>query len=536
MGFLTDRPDEGTPASAEARHYAAAVADVARLMGAVPAARPSTPKGPYLVIGLGQAGEAAAGALARLGHASEVVGFDSRPAAVPKRVRRALDAQGIAVRLGEETTLLEDVAPNTVVRSPGVPLNSPLLEEAQRRGIVVLDELELGWRLSRAPMIAVTGTNGKTTTATLISAVLEAAGLTAPLAGNADIAPPLSAIDGGEPDAIVCEASSFQLEGCPGLLPEVGVFTNLSADHLGRHGNMHRYAEIKRSLFVKGDSVVPLAVIDAGDEPGARLAGEVELAGGRVVGVGRDERAPYRLLDARWDLHRSELEIQTPTGPISLQTNLPGIYNARNVTLVLALADALEIERSLTREVLADHPGARGRFEHLGRAAGGAGGQLVLDFAATPDAVEQFLGAVRTGLPPGARLHTVLGVLGAPEPRQRRAVGRIAAELCDRLVLTSGSFRPNPPLNAMEEMLAGARGVAGVDLAVVPEREAAIAAAAADTSSRDVVCVLGRGNVVESISGGKEDDRSVMRRLTQNGQTRPQAQNGRRRPRSSSSR
>jgi UDP-N-acetylmuramoylalanine-D-glutamate ligase len=466
------------------------------------------------VIGLGQAGTAAAGALARLGLAPEVVGFDSRPDAVPKRVRRALAAQGVGIRLGEEGGLLEDLAPATVVRSPGVPLDSPLLVEAQRHGIVVLDELELGWRLARAPLVAVTGTNGKTTTATLVSAVLEAAGLTAPLAGNADTAPPLSAID-GEPDAIVCEASSFQLEGCPCLLPEVGVFTGLSTDHLGRHGNLHSYAEIKRSLFVKGGSVVPLAVINAGDEPGARLADEVELAGGRVVRLGRDERAPYRVLDARWDLHRSQLDLQTPTGPISLQTNLPGIYNARNVALVLALADALEIERSLTCEALVDHPGARGRFEHLGRAAGGAGGQLILDFASTPDAVEQFLGAVRAGLPPGARLHAALGVLGAPEPRQRRAVGRIAAELCDRLVLTSGSFRPNPPRKAMEEMLAGARGVPGADLAVVSERKAAIAAAAAGTSSRDVICVIGRGNVVESISNTREDDRDAMRRLTQ---------------------
>jgi len=496
------------------------VADAVKLMEAAPAARPSVPEGPYLVVGLGQAGQASVEALAGLGHGPEVVGFDSNPAAVPKRVRRALAALRIDVRLGEERSLFEDLAPTTVVRSPGVPLDSPLLRAAQRRGAVVLDELELGWRLSRAPMVAITGTNGKTTTATLVSALLEAAGLRAPLAGNADLAPPLSAID-GEPDAIVCEASSFQLEGCPALLPEVAVFTNLSTDHLGRHGNMRRYAEIKRSLFIKEGSAVPLAVIDASDEPGARLADEVELAGGRVVRLGREDGASYRLLDTSWDLHRSQLKLQTPSKPISLQTNLPGQYNARNVALVVALADALEIERSLTSEVLAAHPGARGRFEHLGRAAGGAGGQLILDFAATPDAVQQFLGTVRAGLAPGARLHAVLGVLGSPEPRQRRAVGRVAAELCDRLVLSSGSFRTKPPLGAMEEMLAGARGVAGTDLVVIPERKAAIAAAAADTSSQDIVCVIGRGNVVENVSGRKEDDRSVMTWLAQCGEDPP---------------
>ncbi|MGN6202801.1 MAG: Mur ligase family protein [Solirubrobacterales bacterium] len=492
--------------------------DVAQVLLADRRVRPAVPGGPYLVVGLGQAGQAAAEALARLGRAPETVGFDRRPAAVPKRVRRALAALEVEVRLGEEESLLDEVSPGTVVRSPGVPLDSPLLVEAQRRGAVVLDELELGWRLSRAPMIAVTGTNGKTTTASLVSALLEAAGLTAPLAGNADIAPPLSAVP-GEPDAIVCEASSFQLEACPALLPEVGMFTNLSADHLTRHVTLRRYAEIKRSLFIKGDSAVPLAVLDAIDGPGARLADEVERAGGRVVRLGQDESAPYRLLETSWDLHRSQLKLQTPYGPLSLQTNLPGLYNARNVALVVALADALGIERSLTSEMLAAHPGARGRFEHLGRAAAGAGGQLILDFASSPDAVEQFLGTLKASLPPGARLHAVVGLLGSPEPRQRRAVGRIAAELCDRLVLTSGSFRSNPPLSGMEEMVTGARGVAGVDLMVVPERKAAIAAGAAGTSSRDVVCVIGRGNVVEIVSGRREDDRSVMSRLTQGGTT-----------------
>lgn len=483
---------------------------------ALPLAERRVPDGPYLVLGLGQAGVGAAEALVREGKADQVVAFDHLSASVPKRVRRALASQGVDVRIGDEAQLADCPAPRTVVRSPGLPLDLPLIEKARRRGAEVIDELELGWRLSRAPVIAITGTNGKTTTGALSSALLEAAGLSAPLAGNADIAPPLSAIR-GDPDAIVCEASSFQIEGCPLLLPEVGLFTNLTRDHLGRHGTMDRYFEIKRSLFLKDGTPVPLAVIDVIDEPGSRLADEVEGAGGRVVRLGQDNRAPYRLLDAGWDLHHSQLELQTPAGIQSLRTNLPGIYNARNAALAVALADELGLPRELTVQTLAAHPGARGRFEHVGRVEGGAGAQMILDTASSPDAVRQILTAIRTGMPAGAHLYAVLGVLGAAESAQRREVGRVAASLCDRLVLTAGSYRRNPPVSTMEEMLAGAREVVDADLAVIPHREAAIGTAAAEASKRDVICVIGRGNVRESISDRKFDDRGAMARLTESG-------------------
>ncbi len=391
-----------------------------------------------------------------------------------------------------------------------MPIDSPLVSEARGLGAEVLDELELGWRLSRAPMVGVTGTNGKTTTSALASSLLEAAGLRAPLAGNADIAPPLSAIR-DQPDAIVCEASSFQLEACPALIPEVGVFTNLSPDHLTRHRDIDRYAAIKRSLFVKGRSVVSLAVVDTIEEAGSRLADEVERAGARVVRLGRDADAHYRILESRWDLHCAQLELHTPTGALRLRTNLPGFHNARNAALVVALADALELPRSLTAGMLAGHPGVKGRFEHIGRIGGGAGARLVLDAAATPAAAKEFFAALRAGMAPGARLHAVVGLLGSPEPPQRRAIGRAAASLCDRVVFTSGSYRRRPPTANMEELLAGAQGVKGAEVVVVPRREVAIAVAAADASSRDVVCVIGRGNVLEPVSDSRIDDRGVMR-------------------------
>ena len=203
---------------------------------------------------------------------------------------------------------------------------------------------------------------------------------------------------------------------------------------------------------------------------------------------------------------------RTPSGRLRLETRLPGYYNARNVAGVVALADALEVERSVLTEVLATHPGARARFEHIDC---GHPADLILDTASSPAAVEQFLTAVRAGMGASSRLHAVLGVLGRPDPAQRQELGRVARELSDRLVLTVGSFRRNPPLGALESMVAGANRVSGADLEVIPDREEALANAIRRASPGDVVSIMGRGNIVESIHDCKADDRGTLRRVAE---------------------
>jgi len=478
------------------------------LLGVGSRARPRVPEGPYVVVGLGEAGRAAIEALCLVEGSERILASDHHPIGVPKRVRRALEGAGVRVHLGTQDELLDlPPPPHTLVKSPGVPTDAPLLQRARQRGMEVLDELELGWRLCSAPVIAVTGTNGKTTVSTLTAAILARSGLEARLAGNADIAPPLSAVT-GKPDLIVCEVSSFQLEGCPALRPDVAVFTNLTHDHLSRHRTMRRYGEVKRSLFIKDGVAVRLAVVDTIDEFGRELADDIERAEGQAIRVGLGPRDAYRIRDARWDLRSAELELDTPSGRLSLETRLPGFYNARNVAAAVALADSLDVERSVLAEVLATHPGPRGRFEHIAQRP-----ELILDTASTPAAVEQFLSAVRVGMDPSAHLRAVLGVLGTPDPAHGHAIGRAARKLCDRLVLTAGSFRRRPPLRTLECMLAGAKSIRGAGLAVVPDREEAIATALRDSAPADVVSVLGRGNIVESIHNGKADDREALYRV-----------------------
>ena len=450
------------------------------------AVRPPLPPGPYLVAGLGRAGQAAVAALLQLG--AEVTAWDASHGTRVKDVRRALEPLGVRTFLGPVNAALDHAAPRTLVRSPGIPFDAPLLLAARTRGVEVVDELELGWRMSAVPLIGVTGTNGKSTVCGLTAALLAADGRDAVLAGNTTFGEPLSALR-ATPEWVVCEVSSFQLEACPALAPEVALFTNLSPDHLRRHGTLERYGACKRRLFVRGEEAVRRAVIDVGSAFGTRLAREVEVRGGTVARVGVERGADYRVLAARWDLRSAALRIGTPDGEVALATRLPGAHNARNVAAALALADTLGVGRGPALRALASHPGTPGRFEHVDA---GQPFDVVVDIALTPAAVEHFLAAARAGMDPHGRLRVVLGAIGAPDPVHTAAMAHAARRLADDAALVPGNHRSG-------------------------ERREAIAAAFDAARPGDLVAIVGRGPVPETVREGETrrtvDDRIVAREL-----------------------
>ncbi|MFL5967836.1 MAG: Mur ligase family protein [Gaiellaceae bacterium] len=196
-----------------------------------------------LVVGLARSGQAAALALARRG--VDVVATDRDATVDAGRLAEA----GVEVRLGrEEEALLDGV--ELLVKSPGVPAESPLPATARARRIPIWSEIELGYRLlSHHPFVGVTGTNGKTTTCELLGEMFRAAGLVVAVAGN--VGRPLTSFDGAlPPDAwIVCELSSFQLEDVHELACDVAVLLNLEPDHLDRHGSFAAYRSAKLRIF-----------------------------------------------------------------------------------------------------------------------------------------------------------------------------------------------------------------------------------------------------------------------------------------------
>jgi len=199
-----------------------------------------------LVVGLARTGMATA--LFSAGYGAAVTATDEKPETQLAEAAAKLCAAGIAVELGghrPEIFAEQDL----IVISPGVPAKLPQLEEARARGIPVWSEIELAWRLLRGKLIAITGSNGKTTTTSLVAHILKTANIPTLVGGNIGV--PLLALVESSMDTTVtvAEISSFQLETIEAFRPEIGVLLNLTPDHLDRHASFEEYARAKMRMF-----------------------------------------------------------------------------------------------------------------------------------------------------------------------------------------------------------------------------------------------------------------------------------------------
>ena len=199
-----------------------------------------------LVVGIARSGMAAAKLLRR--HGADVRAVDRRKSEELGGLVRELEEHGVELRLGStDPEALE--GRDLVVTSPGVPIELPVFREAARRGIPIAAEVELGFAVAKAPIAAVTGTNGKSTTVELLGAMGRAAGRATEVLGNIGTALSEKAEEVPADGLLVVEISSFQLEACARFRPKVGVLLNVTPDHLDRHGSMEHYAALKARLF-----------------------------------------------------------------------------------------------------------------------------------------------------------------------------------------------------------------------------------------------------------------------------------------------
>jgi UDP-N-acetylmuramoyl-L-alanyl-D-glutamate--2,6-diaminopimelate ligase len=456
--------------------------------------RPDLPPGPYLVAGLARAGSAAVRALLAVVGPDGIRAWDQRSSPKLRRTRGELKARGVRVELGGDgTALLEaEPRPRCMVKSPGIAFDAPIVVAARERDAVSIDELELGWRLETRPLVAITGTNGKSTTAALAQAVLRSASAAPALAGNTLFGPPLAALAHDTGDVVVCEVSSYQLEGCPAFLPEAAVFTNLTEEHLRRHGSLERYAACKRRLFVRGDASVSLAVVNVDDAFGRPLADDVECRGGRVVRYGSADDAEYRIEWCDWTPETGSLLIRTPDTPVRLETRLPGPHNALSATAAVALADAIGIDIDHAARAVEACSGPPGRFEPI---HGSQPFDVIVDYAHNADGIRCALETARhvAAQRPGASVRAVAGTVSIESVEQRRSMGRLARELADDLVLTTERWHSSDPTGPPEGFVQGARGAQGGRWEVVADRRAAIERALRSAEAGDIVMILGRG-------------------------------------------
>jgi UDP-N-acetylmuramoylalanine--D-glutamate ligase len=316
--------------------------------------RPPLPEGPFLVVGLARSGAAAARLLARRGE--DVRSVDSGH---PEEAA-GLAGEGVEVVLDTDGLAFLD-GTRTVVKSPGVPRGAPVIAAALERGIGVVGELELAWRAIPNRFLAITGTNGKTTTAELLGHVYRSAGEPVAVAGN--VGTPLSSLaDEIAPDAaVVCEASSFQLEDSVAFAPECAVFLNLAPDHLDRHADLESYLAAKLRIFAnQGNDDV--AVYNA-DEPA--LAG-VDLGGcarriSFCTGAGPDCEVALAQGTIFYDG-----EPLLPT----FELGLFGEHNVANAMAAAAAALAMGIDREAVREGLRSFAGVPHRLEQVAEMGG----------------------------------------------------------------------------------------------------------------------------------------------------------------------
>jgi UDP-N-acetylmuramoylalanine--D-glutamate ligase len=311
--------------------------------------RPPLPRGPFLVVGLARSGCAAARLLAARG--DEVIGVDSgnpegAAGLVGDGVEVALDTDGIAQLDGMRT----------VVKSPGVPREAPVIAAALERGLDVVGELELAWRTIPNRFLAVTGTNGKTTTVEMLGHLYRTAGEPVAVAGN--VGTPLASLAGElEPGAtVVCEASSFQLEDTSRFAPECAVFLNLAPDHLDRHRDLETYLAAKLRIFAN----------QGNDDVAVYNADDPTLAGTDLGGCAR------RIAFCRGAAPQCEVALAEDTifydGEPLLAAGELGIVGEHNVANAMAAATAalsMGLDRDAVREGLRTFAGVPHRLEQV---------------------------------------------------------------------------------------------------------------------------------------------------------------------------
>jgi len=413
--------------------------------------RPPLPGGPYLVVGLVRSGSAAALALRARG--ARVIGVDAGRPDVGR-----LRAAGVEVHLDAAGTELVAQA-GALVKSPGVPQEAPVVRAARARGIPVLGELELAWRMLDNDFLAVTGTNGKTTTTELLGHIHRAAGLPVAVAGNVGTA--VAALVGSVDRAatIVCEASSFQLEDTIAFAPEGALLLNVEPDHLDRHGTLEAYRAAKLEAFRRqGPDAVAVAPPELADLlPGA--ARRVTFGGdGATIALGDDGVI-------RW---RGE-----PLLPAA-EIRIPGPHNVANAMAAAGLALARGIDPDAVRAGLRTFPGVAHRLELV---AERDGVRYVNDSKATN--VASVLVALRAyGAPGRPVVHLIAG--GVTKAQDFAPLAPLVAERCRTVHLIGEGA------GEIAAALAPA-AAAGVAVAQAGDLERALAAARAAARPGEVV-------------------------------------------------
>ncbi len=393
---------------------------------------------------------------------------------------------------------------------------------------------------SELTVVGITGTNGKTTTAFLVRALLEAAGQRCGLLGTVRqvVGGEVEEVERTTPEAIDMQRTFARMleagdEACAMEVSShalvlhransihfaVKVFTNLSQDHLDFHADMENYFAAKRLLF-SGEGGAPLIELEGGisvlnvDDPyGERLAEELSCEEkGRecVTYSAAGDDADLSARGVAFDAAGSRFLCLSPEGSIEVRTPLPGDFNVANALAALAVAHALGLDLRKSAEALTSAEQVPGRFEAIDE---GQQFGVLVDYAHTPDSLENVLEAARRIT--HGKLISVFGCGGDRDREKRPLMGRAGAELSDVAVVTSDNPRSEDPGAIIDEIRSGIPQDPHAEVVIEPDRRAAIALALARAGEGDTVVVAGKGHEQgQEFESGRKipfDDRDVAR-------------------------
>ena len=411
-----------------------------------------------------------------------------------------------------------------------------VLVPSSREALARLADAYHGHPSRRLTVIGITGTNGKTTTSLLVEALLGAGGRPTGVIGTIQyrVGVQAEAASQTTPEALELQAllarmveagvggaamevssHALSLSRVDGIEFDVAVFTNLTQDHLDFHKTLEAYRDAKARLFgllARGRKPRRAAVVNVDDPAGAAMvraaAADPDV---RILTFGL--RAPAELRPRRWEsgMDGITLEIAAPGGAIEITSALVGEHNVVNLLGAVGVGLALEMEPAQIGRILSGVATVPGRFE---RVEAGQPFLVVVDYAHTPDALENVLATARKLLTPGARLGVVFGCGGDRDRGKRPIMGGIAARLGDRAWVTSDNPRTERPEAILAEIETGIPAEAAGRHESMADRGRAIQAAVDWGREGDVVVIAGKGHEVGQTTGARTvpfDDRMVVR-------------------------
>ena len=310
-----------------------------------------------LVLGAGASGIGASWVLAQVG--AHVVLNDYKPVTLPTEEEERLVSAGVEIITGrQDESLLDGV--DRIVISPGISLDIPIVKAAQARGIDVVSEVELAYEVSKSPIVAVTGTNGKTTTTTLLTKVLEGSGKPVRVGGN--IGDSLSEVAYSMPAGgfLVAELSSYQLETIKHFRPIGAIMLNITPDHLARHKTMENYIAAKERIFenqLKSDFLV-LNIDDS------VVADMEHRAPSHILQISQKQIVENGAYYANSQCYVVENGVATAViGDEDI--HIPGSHNIENILTVIALTYALEVPVVEIHRIISEFHGVEHRLERV---------------------------------------------------------------------------------------------------------------------------------------------------------------------------